>query len=326
MRIIPAHAGQTRTPTSDPTGGTDHPRACGANVRCRLYHWRATGSSPRMRGKQIASIARLLSHRIIPAHAGQTLSTSGQFSVPTDHPRACGANVGKIFDWVHSPGSSPRMRGKPVTLSSVVGGFRIIPAHAGQTTKQNSRNISTQDHPRACGANILGGATGLHARGSSPRMRGKHMRVLHPQLASRIIPAHAGQTADSQTEYAVYADHPRACGANRRYVCGEGGLTRIIPAHAGQTTVVVTIVIYLRGSSPRMRGKPSPRLSVFIGCPHHPRACGANRSDSGMRAPQQPIIPAHAGQTRVHEDTGQTILPSSPRMRGKQNVQIVAGS
>ena len=51
VRIIPAHAGQTRPPWRSVPASADHPRACGANARrpCRL-HVRC-GSSPRMRGK-----------------------------------------------------------------------------------------------------------------------------------------------------------------------------------------------------------------------------------------------------------------------------------
>ena len=73
LRIIPAHAGQTSTPSSLSNHCSDHPRACGANVSSDGMLSRCTGSSPRMRGKLVSRHAVDADVRIIPAHAGQTL-------------------------------------------------------------------------------------------------------------------------------------------------------------------------------------------------------------------------------------------------------------
>ena len=72
VRIIPAHAGQTRGPRMECRRGPDHPRACGANGSYLGIRNRFHGSSPRMRGKRRACGIKELSGRIIPAHAGQT--------------------------------------------------------------------------------------------------------------------------------------------------------------------------------------------------------------------------------------------------------------
>ena len=106
-------------------------------------------------------------------------------------------------------------------------------------------------------------------------MRGKRDKTLLSVLQERIIPAHAGQTANQGGAGSADPDHPRACGANPR--------RKPLPAPA-------------LGSSPRMRGKPaleerSPvsgriipahagqtgngAISVASGT-DHPRACGAN--------------------------------------------------
>ena len=50
-RFIPARAGQTPTNTGAPSSNTDHPRACGANVRVLSSSVVQHGSSPRVRGK-----------------------------------------------------------------------------------------------------------------------------------------------------------------------------------------------------------------------------------------------------------------------------------
>ncbi len=111
-RIIPAHAGQTRSRTSGTRLRPDHPRACGANVGVHLTLAAVGGSSPRMRGKRGQRSYRPVPVRIIPAHAGQTSSMTGHGGGNTDHPRACGANPCGPTMSDHVYGSSPRMRGK----------------------------------------------------------------------------------------------------------------------------------------------------------------------------------------------------------------------
>ena len=72
-RIIPAHAGQTSSPLAAWFAETDHPRACGANSMTCATCFHACGSSPRMRGKRLFRMLPVVSVRIIPAHAGQTV-------------------------------------------------------------------------------------------------------------------------------------------------------------------------------------------------------------------------------------------------------------
>ena len=154
----------------------------------------ANGSSPRMRGKLGHRHRRYGRARIIPAHAGQTRPRPRTPVSPTDHPRACGANViPKAYEDLLF-GSSPRMRGKRFHDLRVQVLFRIIPAHAGQTRPTTATPPKATDHPRACGANRFACRSGHRVGGSSPRMRGKHSCGCTPVALSRIIPAHAGQT------------------------------------------------------------------------------------------------------------------------------------
>ncbi len=356
LRIIPAHAGQTRRVERAAFLITDHPRACGANCFSRGPTQRPTGSSPRMRGKQYAVLQLLLVLRIIPAHAGQTWwSRRGSGRLP-DHPRACGANDSGVTSASERCGSSPRMRGKRQHRQVRADHERIIPAHAGQTARSLVSSGVLPDHPRACGANSVTLALSWPRPGSSPRMRGKRVQPAGIEERDRIIPAHAGQTGQSPSVAVEDADHPRACGANTyspkipQLSCGSSprmrgkrrsagrscaGL-RIIPAHAGQTFPPDT----------RMRW-----------CSDHPRACGANNrhahghASNGGSSPRmrgklirgvvagrkRRIIPAHAGQTRPApnastpppdhpracganakgQQLGDQMNGSSPRMRGK---------
>ena len=131
-------------------------------------------------------------------------------------------------------GSSPRMRGKRQNAVGDLDDFRIIPAHAGQTTIFLFNSARWSDHPRACGANPCRPPIRWMNTGSSPRMRGKRDQDPEHPYHLRIIPAHAGQTDYPSLFMNMTPDHPRACGAN---------VTSGSPA------------AYERGSSPRMRGK-----------------------------------------------------------------------
>ena len=153
-RIIPAHAGQTRCERCRRYGRADHPRACGANTSTEGNADSTYGSSPRMRGKQRAFIENTLKPRIIPAHAGQTLAYYKPLQLPSDHPRACGANSALRPSNILQSGSSPRMRGKPRLCTAAISALRIIPAHAGQTCGGRRGPACSADHPRACGANM----------------------------------------------------------------------------------------------------------------------------------------------------------------------------
>ena len=213
---------------------TDHPRACGANFKIDVIPHQPPGSSPRMRGKQGGAIAFRLQRRIIPAHAGQTLSVCLAAVAASDHPRACGANDAGGAGVAALHGSSPRMRGKLIIVVPVHATQRIIPAHAGQTRRPGSSLPVWPDHPRACGANFGTNWAGSVSPGSSPRMRGKLSCCARCVRPSRIIPAHAGQTKANGIRRGVYQDHPRACGAN---------------------SSDSSPIAYIVGSSPRMRGK-----------------------------------------------------------------------
>ena len=126
-------------------------------------------------------------------------------------------------------------------------------------------------------------------------MRGKPETIQKSVNEAGITPAHAGKTQSERRKGDELWDHPRACGENR---CTVG-----VKAH-------------VKGSPPRMRGKPCPqeqrRLAKGITPAHagktlrfpcqpchlwdHPRACGENSS--------------HLRNTLYSEG-------SPPRMRGK---------
>ena len=186
-----------------------------------------------MRGTLSSCCSYLAVEGIIPAHAGNTLPV--RFTTPRrrDHPRACGEHFLTKDVERATLGSSPRMRG---THHGGQRGDRrhgIIPAHAGNTIRSTITSAVRRDHPRACGEHFNRMSPGCGLPGSSPRMRGTPS--IHPTSphCRRIIPAHAGNTANTGWRIVAGEDHPRACGEH---------------ALAENKNIVI------RGSSPRMRG------------------------------------------------------------------------
>ena len=288
-----------------------------------------------MRGTRWATRATRITHRIIPAHAGNTEGEPYAGEIPEDHPRTCGEHSPLGLPATRCRGSSPHMRGTP-------------PARSRPT-----RNAG--DHPRTCGEHIYLLLLVLILMGSSPHMRGTLPGALERLQSFRIIPAHAGNTRHKLTRTSIFGDHPRTCGEHlaRRWalrrLMGSSPHMRgtpptrlvlplavgIIPAHAGNTIRLPPaarrgqdhprtcgehymwsgLITVDQGSSPHMRGTP-------VSHHPHPREHG--------------IIPAHAGNTiqtrgtrcapwdhprtcgeHIRRETYCETLPgSSPHMRG----------
>ncbi|KFI72984.1 hypothetical protein BMIN_0696 [Bifidobacterium minimum] len=152
--------------------------------------------------------------RIIPASAGQTYSWDPKASDNGDHPRECGANACQLTLSASRRGSSPRVRGKRTPPGRGTRQRGIIPASAGQTDWLLFPMAYSSDHPRECGANLPFAATAAQRFGSSPRVRGKHLRDAEQAAINRIIPASAGQTLIGLVYWSSARDHPRECGAN----------------------------------------------------------------------------------------------------------------
>ena len=192
-----------------------------------------------MRGKR--GLADSIGTRIglIPAHAGKTPSFPGKPWQPRAHPRACGENASQDNCNGSLAGSSPRMRGKQISLGKRHVPRGLIPAHAGKTPRASNPAWPPAAHPRACGENNRQPALNRPRLGSSPRMRGKPPGCVQHRCERRLIPAHAGKTAAQMVQAIKSGAHPRACGENRAWLAWPG----IGP-----------------GSSPRMRGK---QLRVF---------------------------------------------------------------
>ena len=132
-RLIPAHAGKTFSSMSSSVSSTAHPRSRGENLCPRAGRQDVCGSSPLTRGKLIADTHALRQVRLIPAHAGKTVTISVHGPIRKAHPRSRGENGGRVAGLRGARGSSPLTRGKLTHAGLARRERGLIPAHAGKT-------------------------------------------------------------------------------------------------------------------------------------------------------------------------------------------------
>ena len=191
-RFIPARAGNTsRSPTSR-RDSTVHPRSRGEHTfrpcSTRLFG----GSSPLARGTRSSLRAVPISHRFIPARAGNTVVCPSSSRASAVHPRSRGEHGHADEIQVASYGSSPLARGTRPTPSD--------------------RVTSVPVHPRSRGEHSRMRLPSTAPSGSSPLARGTLSSRRERDAGLRFIPARAGNTARTSCAARASAVHPRSRG------------------------------------------------------------------------------------------------------------------
>ena len=147
-----------------------------------------------MRGSRWDDMEKKTEPGIIPAGAGLTPSSAFPAPKNRDHPRGCGAHVGKTAEALEKVGSSPRVRGSLPCTTPISSEYGIIPAGAGLTAAEDDETLRARDHPRGCGAHKVTMENVFCVWGSSPRVRGSPTALGAKYGSTGIIPAGAGLT------------------------------------------------------------------------------------------------------------------------------------
>ena len=174
-----------------------HPRSRGENVLPAHNGHAARGSSPLTRGKHRRHLPCLPPSRLIPAHAGKTLTPGSCPSDTSAHPRSRGENAACPKPRAEEGGSSPLTRGKQLVGRDVRPVVRLIPAHAGKTRIPVMVRRLPWAHPRSRGENAWRPPWSCWYCGSSPLTRGKRLVEQIEQVKVGLIPAHAGKTCSA---------------------------------------------------------------------------------------------------------------------------------
>ena len=256
---------------------------------------RTMGSSPRGRGKQVASKPGVAGHGLIPAWAGKTGGQNRHVCARRAHPRVGGENRRLPLLGPRVRGSSPRGRGKRRASAFWLNVGGLIPAWAGKTMGGLSTRCDIGAHPRVGGENATAIFENLNSIGSSPRGRGKRRGGVSPGHGDRLIPAWAGKTKQRRRLLGGERAHPR--------VGGENSLS--------DTTNTLSI-----GSSPRGRGKRQPFTPLDAGERLIPAWAGKTGSAANARS-WRTAHPRVGGENALTVEKLENGAGSSPRGRGK---------
>ena len=193
---------------------------------------------------------------------------------------------------------------------------RFIPAYAGNSAADQSKNDLPPVHPRLRGELDRHDIGCVIPVGSSPLTRGTPAKQLAAQNQSRFIPAYAGNSGYSYQAGGYITVHPRLRGElnlrsdNVSEAGGSSPLTRgthlhsqlhfsegrFIPAYAGNSSIKRT-KIALGTVHPRLRGElpiETPETLVVFGS--SPLTRGTQRTTKNPVKTRR-FIPAYAGNS-----------------------------
>ena len=187
-----------------------------------------------------------------------------------------GENFLKINVVDAHPGTSPRARGKPITVVTPDSEFK--------------------EHPRVRGENLVWRMSWGFRCGTSPRARGKPPSKGAHQAPTRNIPACAGKTGMGAILLHRSTEHPRVRGENVYTLYCVVSTLRNIPACAGKTFQLHALHAWNK-EHPRVRGENNRSVRRFVNkCGTSPRARGKLRVSIGSHRDIR-NIPACAGKT-----------------------------
>ena len=234
---------------------------------------------------------------IIPACAGSTVPAGRISPSCRDHPRMCGEHCCTCALMPAIVGSSPHVRGAPITKATVPMMNGIIPACAGSTFRPRGHVSGYRDHPRMCGEHRTSWPNCEAKAGSSPHVRGARLERDENPSGSGIIPACAGSTDRVGAAGSLVGDHPRMCGEH------------ITPNPFANAVL---------GSSPHVRG--ALIQGIVLHCPLGiiPACAGSTASAATASDPRRDH-PRMCGEHLVDGDRNRLGRGSSPHVRGAQD-------
>ena len=218
---------------------------------------------------------------IIPACAGSTVPAGRISPSCRDHPRMCGEHCCTCALMPAIVGSSPHVRGAPITKATVPMMNGIIPACAGSTFRPRGHVSGYRDHPRMCGEHRTSWPNCEAKAGSSPHVRGAPHLMAELRGQSGIIPACAGSTQWRFECFLTHGDHPRMCGEhalNEMKIPREVGSSPHVRGARGSCVVPERV----GGIIPACAGSTKGSMTVKSTLRDHPRMCGEHKKIKGI--------------------------------------------
>ena len=272
-RSIPACAGEPVT--SPPYWGLRevYPRVCGGTSPSFDSPGAVGGLSPRVRGNLFNAKSSSLQRGSIPACAGEPQAWATPSLPGGVYPRVCGGTPKQPPRCLDLLGLSPRVRGNRSGCTSARCRVRSIPACAGEPLFPSRSRCPWWVYPRVCGGTMFFLREHAEEEGLSPRVRGNPRWLSFWRVATRSIPACAGEPAGHGIFAGWAMVYPRVCGGTpteSAAVETPGGLSPRVRGNPGDRPGGPAP----HGSIPACAGEPVDDLLV----PHlvqvYPRVCG----------------------------------------------------
>ncbi len=272
------------------------------------------------------------SRRFIPAHAGNTRTSTIGIVRCTVYPRSRGEHSRLRQERTTIYGLSPLTRGTLTSRRSLSLCNRFIPTHAGNTQVYYGRAVGFSVYPRSRGEHYPAAPRTPSSPGLSPLTRGTLFVILPKCRCHRFIPAHAGNTWRVSGDFKFQSVYPRSRGEHGG--SGGGGFNaaglspltrgtpqkrrpqrghhRFIPAHAGNTYGALAAQ-HNTAVYPRSRGEHVCTVRCLALVHGLSPLTRGTLTDTHHSEQQGRFIPAHAGNTThvVRDKNAESVYPRS---------------
>ena len=151
------------------------------------------GLSPLTRGNLKTTKQTRCALGPIPAHAGEPIPEARINARAWAYPRSRGGTAGRDDIRIAPMGLSPLTRGNPKKATGVSGGFRPIPAHAGEPADERHARVGAWAYPRSRGGTAGTALNSILSQGLSPLTRGNRSRNATDAPHKEPIPPHAAE-------------------------------------------------------------------------------------------------------------------------------------
>ena len=165
------------------------------------------------------------------------------------------------------------MRGNPYAHKQLQGGYRSIPACAGEPHPYASGRCSGWVYPRVCGGTTNHSSPRLLAYGLSPRVRGNPLQSDGRRRCRGSIPACAGEPNPFRCQFARRRVYPRVCGGTRALAAIRANVSGLSPRVRGNRPETHTDARGAR-SIPACAGEPASPAEYESQGAVYPRVCG----------------------------------------------------
>ena len=259
----------------------------------------------------------------IPACAGEPVRCQPIHHRSSVYPRVCGGTSSGSRTSAQSTGLSPRVRGNHLRGADLSVADRSIPACAGEPQWYNCSPTCFRVYPRVCGGTRGANLRGADLSGLSPRVRGNRLSSRSGGLATRSIPACAGEPAVCGVRLLSVTVYPRVCGGTwhgfkTAYGC-HGLSPRVRGNHRPQPPHTAS-----SGSIPACAGEPWVCRRQWPPRGVYPRVCGGTEVGSPLLVPYSGLSPRVRGNQHAL-NSPRAMTRSIPACAGEPSTRMTRG-